>query len=999
MKIKSLIIVAVLFTAILGFGISVNAQSWCHTFNTNLGFANSGSPEVGSLKTALIKNGILPSQAVNNTYNEATVPYIKKFQAKYGILQTGYIGVATRAKLNALYGCRAGSAQSGSSSVVSAPGSSAPGVAPNLTQQNQPISSAPSSTPGLITLFSPNGGEKYVVTGGYNTAIPLSNTNWAPVGYNITWKSSNLPANTLVNIVLINYASGTPVRRNIATVPVSNNFYSWQIPCEISGGCTFPVGNKFKISLEASTGARDESADYFTILPSDYYAKTVALNPITTAGYNSSAPIFSGTKHITFLTSQISKANSQTPNVNIAGIKIVSTSPNLENLKVSEATTTIATPWAFDGNEYTSTLTVGGIVLDSARKPITITADIKNGAPSEAIRVGLVGLIFGDQNFSALNVPTYASFSVTRPRINPTITIKIGERAAGGEIIQASDPTVAPTFTQGVLKYYSIRISNPDNVALGDSFNVYLVKVIDNTSTILKENISMFPIPGPTLLLDTTIPAGTYKLRVVNNLYLSGGVTEAFSGYSKPFKIASNTSLPTCQTFTYSSWSTCVNGQITRTITSRLPQGCVGGTPEFLFQQCSGACVPNWQAGSWGACVNSQQTRTVTDLNNCGLATGKPSLSQSCTVACTPNWQAGSWGTCTNGHQTRTVTDLNNCGLLAGQPATTQPCTVVCTPNWQCGAWTTCTNNQQVRTCTDSNNCGVIAGRPVMTQSCVSPITITPGDKIGLYNPATSNFYLRNTNTTGAADIAFAFGAVNWKPIAGDWTGKGISTIGLYNPTTSQFYLKNTNSTGFADVTFGYGAAGWVPIAGDWDGNGTDTIGLYDPATSQFYLRNSNTQGGADINFGYGAPNWIPIAGDWNNDGTDEVGLYDASTARFFLRNSPTSTTEFGYGAANWIPVVGDWNNDGTDTIGLYNPATSTFYLRNSNTTGAADVTFAFGSRNWAPIAGKWTASVATLNATNQDLVASASAKPIRTASVFAGIWNFFTWLPNLYKK
>ena len=42
--------------------------------------------------------------------------------------------------------------------------------------------------------------------------------------------------------------------------------------------------------------------------------------------------------------------------------------------------------------------------------------------------------------------------------------------------------------------------------------------------------------------------------------------------------------------------------------------------------------------------------------------------------------------------------------------------------------------------------------------------------------------------------------------------GNGNDTIGLYDPATSLFYLRNSNSTGMADLTFGFGAAGWTPI-------------------------------------------------------------------------------------------------------------------------------------------------------------------------------------------
>ena len=95
--------------------------------------------------------------------------------------------------------------------------------------------------------------------------------------------------------------------------------------------------------------------------------------------------------------------------------------------------------------------------------------------------------------------------------------------------------------------------------------------------------------------------------------------------------------------------------------------------------------------------------------------------------------------------------------------------------------------------------------------------------------------------------MTFTYGAAGagWIPIAGDWNGDGKDTIGLYDPANSVFYLRNTNDTGYADVTFAYGAAGagWMPIAGDWNGDGKDTIGLYNPATSVFYLRNTNDTG------------------------------------------------------------------------------------------------------------------------------------------------------------
>jgi hypothetical protein len=95
-------------------------------------------------------------------------------------------------------------------------------------------------------------------------------------------------------------------------------------------------------------------------------------------------------------------------------------------------------------------------------------------------------------------------------------------------------------------------------------------------------------------------------------------------------------------------------------------------------------------------------------------------------------------------------------------------------------------------------------------------------DTIGLYNPATGAFFLRNSNSTGIADLAFAYGpgGAGLKSLVGDWNGDGADTVGLYNPAGGAFFLRNSNSTGIADLAFGYGpgGAGWIALIGDWDG-------------------------------------------------------------------------------------------------------------------------------------------------------------------------------------
>jgi hypothetical protein len=137
---------------------------------------------------------------------------------------------------------------------------------------------------------------------------------------------------------------------------------------------------------------------------------------------------------------------------------------------------------------------------------------------------------------------------------------------------------------------------------------------------------------------------------------------------------------------------------------------------------------------------------------------------------------------------------------------------------------------------------------------------------IGMFDPTTATWYLRNSNSPGAPDfMPFQYGAPGWIPVVGDWNGDGTTSIGVVDPTTMTWYLRNEISAGAPDAgVFQYGSPGWLPVAGDWDGNGTTTVGVVDPKTETWYLRNSNSSGAPDIKpFAYGAPGWLPLAGNW----------------------------------------------------------------------------------------------------------------------------------------
>src|SRR5205085_1249430 len=112
----------------------------------------------------------------------------------------------------------------------------------------------------------------------------------------------------------------------------------------------------------------------------------------------------------------------------------------------------------------------------------------------------------------------------------------------------------------------------------------------------------------------------------------------------------------------------------------------------------------------------------------------------------------------------------------------------------------------------------------------------------------------------------FQFGGRNWIPLVGDWNHDGKDTIGVFDPASAMFYLRNSNSPGAPDAgQFQFGGSNWRPIAGDWNMDGSDSIGVVDPSRATFYLRNSNSSGNPDAGqFQYGSGTSLPLAGDWN---------------------------------------------------------------------------------------------------------------------------------------
>ena len=181
-------------------------------------------------------------------------------------------------------------------------------------------------------------------------------------------------------------------------------------------------------------------------------------------------------------------------------------------------------------------------------------------------------------------------------------------------------------------------------------------------------------------------------------------------------------------------------------------------------------------------------------------------------------------------------------------------------------------------------------------------ITVSKIVTIGVFRNGV--WYLRNTNTVGNADITFAYGLADNKPVSGHWIISGNDTPGVFH--NGIWDLKNSNSAGSPDSTFGYGITGDTPVVGDWTGSGIDTVGVF--RNGVFYLKNTNAYGNADLTFAYGLPSDTPIVGDWTGSGKDTVGVFRNGV--FYLRNTNTrgdADKTFYYGLPGDTPLIGNW--------------------------------------------------------------------------------------------
>jgi hypothetical protein len=83
---------------------------------------------------------------------------------------------------------------------------------------------------------------------------------------------------------------------------------------------------------------------------------------------------------------------------------------------------------------------------------------------------------------------------------------------------------------------------------------------------------------------------------------------------------------------------------------------------------------------------------------------------------------------------------------------------------------------------------------------------------------SSGNFWLKNLPQAGAHNFLVPFGDGTLAPVVGEWVA-GTVSVGLYNPTSGVWFVRNTLTSGAADSSFEYGdgGIGLRPVVGTWE--------------------------------------------------------------------------------------------------------------------------------------------------------------------------------------
>jgi hypothetical protein len=741
-----------------------NSTTWCHTFNSDLGYAQSGTSEMAQLHVALTNEGISYAPDDINTYSTGTANAVIRFQAKHNILpQSGYTGFLTRAKLNQLYGCD--QAQTQTPETIQTPQTQTPETI-QTPQTQTPQTQTPETIQTPQTPVCTSSNWSSVLS---PTTCPSSGQQtkyWTKVGTctgGVTYSSSetvscNYQADTSGRSIKLIYPNGGELleagktyeikwqsnlvgKTDIALIKGEDTAIS--IASNVSGYLgkysftpTATDSNNYKIFIYATDfpSVQDKSDGYFGITGAgqpncikekDYFKRDVlsykGLDGVTRQladtcsrsgqliEYFCNGILYQEEYYTCPNGCSDGACNKPSP---IANLNIIFPAGN-ETFVPGE---TVRIRWdaaGFSGNAGIQLSYVS--LVGSTNSQVTSTPIWLTKTPV------LASQGYFDWQIKAEELPHLSyravDFKVSLVTYNGTQAPEnfVGRKDSKSFFISllnspsltVTSPKSSDVFTYGRI-LFDVDPANPLVIGVSYSKNYTSnVRILSGSWAYLKDKNNKIVFSQP--LSDLEVANGKFEMRPVTS-------------YDPRVLLELPDDLYTIEV--------CEKG-----LNPALSNNSVCGTsapfnikpkPVTETGSCAPSYTPYWKCTEWSKCsgINGEQQRTCTDGNYCGITSSKPHENQACVASCTPNWKCGEWSLCDQKTKTqkRVCTDSNGCGVAGWgfSPLKEQSCGGVdpyCTPNWTCSAWRPCTNGIKTRSCSDLKMCNATFG-PNTMESC-----------------------------------------------------------------------------------------------------------------------------------------------------------------------------------------------------------------------------------------------------------------------------------------
>ena len=151
------------------------------------------------------------------------------------------------------------------------------------------------------------------------------------------------------------------------------------------------------------------------------------------------------------------------------------------------------------------------------------------------------------------------------------------------------------------------------------------------------------------------------------------------------------------------------------------------------------------------------------------------------------------------------------------------------------------------------------------------------GSRVGFLTAGTATLALSVTQTGGSGR---PFDVERW-----NLDGDRRTDVAVWRPDSGTWFtLHSTRPGEWSSPTWGSGAMNDRPVPGDYDGDGRGDLAVWRPGTGVWYILTSRSSYTANLTvpWGTGAENDVPVPADYDGDGATDVAVWRPGTGTWY---------------------------------------------------------------------------------------------------------------------